>query len=152
MKHTISSKQMGIFTFDEAVKSYHLEIEGIRWNLDVSHEQAAVHILLEKAERLFLNIGSFDRQSKKAIAERLIDYKNDFWPEYDEDDEELDWDAVDAGDYNVKQEAFEAAITLCDIQISTDSIYCEYTDGDLFGGHRIHAYFEEDYKLISADV
>ncbi len=31
-------------------------------------------------------------------------------------------------------------------------MYCEYHDGDLFGGHRIHANFDHDYKLLNADV
>ena len=82
----------------------------------------------------------------------MIHYKNDFWPEYDENDEHLNWDAVDAGEYDVTKEKFAEAITLYDIEIRATDIYCEYHDGDLFGGHRIHAYFDNDYKLLSAEV
>ena len=49
--------------------------------------------------------------------EELIEYKNDFWPEYDENDEHLDWDAVDAGEYDMTKETFEQSITLMDIVI-----------------------------------
>ena len=34
----------------------------------------------------------------------MINYKNDFWPEYDENDEHLNWDAVDAGEYDITKE------------------------------------------------
>ena len=61
-----------------------------------------------------------------------------------------DW--IDAGKYDVTREAVKKAITLCDVQISFDIICCEYKDSDLFGGHRMHALFDHDYKLISADV
>ena len=56
-------------------------------------------------------------KAKIAIAKELIEYKNDFWPEYDENDEHLDWDAVDAGEYDMTKETFEQSITLMDILI-----------------------------------
>ncbi|MGM9949276.1 MAG: DUF2262 domain-containing protein [Lysinibacillus sp.] len=152
MKKTISSESMGVFTFDELVQSYCLERERIRWGLDASPVQADADVLLKRAENLNACLKPFNQKAKKAIAERLVDYKNDCWPEYDEDDESLDWDAVDAGEYDVTQEGFEKAITLCYVQIGMDTIYCEYKDGDLFGGHRIHALFDHGYRLISAEV
>ncbi|PZD97246.1 hypothetical protein DNH61_02475 [Paenibacillus sambharensis] len=88
----------------------------------------------------------------KKIAEELLDFKNDFWPEYDENDVELDWDAVDAGDYNITIEEFVELISLIEIEIRSNEIYCEYLDGGLFGGHRIHAYFSYDYELNKADI
>ncbi len=152
MKKTITSEWMGIFTFDEGNKSYWLDQGGRRWSIEVLDGQVDVQALLKRAEKLFHCIEQFDQEAKRAIAERLVHYKNDFWPVYDENDEKLDWEAVDAGEYDVTPEAFEEAITLCDIQIAPNHIYCEYKDGDLFGGHRIHASFGKDYKLISADV
>lgn len=96
---------------------------------------------------LYINLEEFDKGAKKAISTELINYKNEFCPEYDENDENLDWDAVDAGEFNITLEKFEETITLYDISIGTSEIYCEYQDGGLFGGHRIHAYFDHDYKL-----
>lgn len=152
MKKTIISESIGVFTYKEERKVYELEKEGKRWSLLISFGQEDAYGLLKKAENLFVCLAQFDQKAKRAIAEKLVDYKNEFWPEYDEDDEELDWDAVDAGEYDITEEAFAEAIFLCDIQVGTDMIYCEYNDGDLFGGHRIHAFFDNDYKLISTDV
>ena len=59
---------------------------------------------------------------------------------------------ADAEEYDVTREAVENAITLCGVQISIDTIYCEYKDEDLFEGHRIHALFDHGHKLISAEV
>lgn len=150
MKEIISSQRMGNFIFDEATKAYRNENKGIHWSLNMSQEGVDAQLLLQKAETLFADIEQFEQKAKRAIAEKLVNYKNEFWPEYDE--ENVDWDAVDAGEYEVTTEAFEAAIALCDVDIRIENIYCEYKDGDLFGGHRIHAYFDDDYKLIRADV
>ncbi|GGO08388.1 hypothetical protein [Saccharibacillus kuerlensis] len=49
-------------------------------------------------------------------------------------------------------EKFAASISLLFVEIGSASAYCEYEDGELFGGHRIHAYFDEEYRLISADI
>ena len=51
----------------------------------------------------------------------------------DENDEHLDWDAVDAGEYDMTKETFEQSITLMDIVMRENDIYCEYNDGDVFG-------------------
>ena len=39
----------------------------------------------------YICLEEFDKNAKVAIAEELIEYKNDFWPEYDENDEHLNW-------------------------------------------------------------
>ena len=138
MEKTIQSKLIGVFTYNEDRKTFETSKGKIHWTLDMRNE------LVDKNEMI--------KTGKIAITEKLIDYKNDFWLEYDEDDENLNWDAVDAGEYNVTKEEFAEAITLYDIKIRANDIYCEYHDGDLFGGHRIHAYFDNDYKLLNADV
>ena len=106
--------------------------------------------MIKRAEKLFIFLEGFEQIAKISIAEKLIDYKNDFWPDYDEDDENLNWAAVDAGEYDITKEEFAEAIILYEIRVN--DIYCEYHDGGLFGGHRIHAYFDNDYKLLNADV
>lgn len=65
MKKTISSGWIGVFTFNELMKSYCLENGGVRWRLDVSHEQADADVLLKRAENLFVSINKFDQQAKK---------------------------------------------------------------------------------------
>lgn len=152
MKRTIESKLIGVFVYNDNFKSYRQDEGEIHWSLDMRDENSDVNEMLKRAEKLFICIKEFDKKAKLAIAERLIDYKNDFWPEYDEDDENLDWDAVDAGEFDVTIEKFVEKITLYDIKIKANNIYCEYHDGDLFGGHRIHAHFDNDYNLLSADV
>lgn len=152
MKKSIQSELIGVFSFNEACKIYEQNKGKIRWQLDIRNEYVDVNEMIKRAEKLFLCIEEFDKKAKVAIAEKLIDYKNDFWPEYDENDESLNWDAVDAGEYDVTKEEFEKVITLYDIEIRENDIYCEYHDGDLFGGHRIHACFDNDYKLLSAEV
>lgn len=152
MIESIESKSIGTFTYNESDKSWQMEEGKVHWYLNATGKQADVAVLLHKAERLFEDLRSFETQAKAAIAAALINYKNDFWPDYDEDDEELDWDAVEAGDFNTTKEVFQESITLRDIVIGIDSIYCEYDDGDLFGGHRIHAYFNEEYELVKANI
>ncbi|SFC85176.1 hypothetical protein SAMN04488168_110141 [Bacillus sp. 491mf] len=152
MKKSIQSELIGVFTFNETCKIYEQNKGKIHWQLDIRNEYVDVNEMIKRAEKLFLCIEEFDKKAKVAIAEQLIDYKNDFWPEYDENDEHLNWDAVDAGEYDVTKEEFEKTIILYDIEIRANDIYCEYHDGDLFAGHRIHAYFDNNYKLLSADV
>ncbi|GLV67538.1 hypothetical protein Bmyc01_62070 [Bacillus mycoides] len=152
MEKSIKSELIGAFTFNEACKAYQQNEGKIHWQLDIRNEYVDVNEMIKRAEKLFLCVEEFDKKAKVAIAEKLIDYKNDFWPEYDENDEHLNWDAVDAGEYDVTKEKFEKAITLYDIEIRANDIYCEYHDGDLFGGHMIHAYFDNDYKLLNAEV
>ncbi|MEO4054723.1 DUF2262 domain-containing protein [Solibacillus sp. CAU 1738] len=152
MEKSIKSELIGVFTFSEDCKEYQQNEGKIHWSLDIRGEYIDINKMIKRAEKLFVCIEEFDKKAKVAIAEKLIDYKNDFWPEYDENDENLNWDAVDAGEYNVTKAEFEEAIILYDIKIRANDIYCEYYDGDLFGGHRIHTYFDNDYNLLSADV
>ena len=152
MKMNITSELIGIFTYNDFTKSYEQNEGKIHWTLKIENEIDDVTIIIKKAEKLFNCIEEFDKKAKEAIADELIDYKNDFWPEYDENDINLDWDAVDAGEYNVTKDKFVELITFHDIEIGENDIYCEYNDGDLFGGHRIHACFNNDYQLLSADV
>ena len=152
MEKTIQSKLIGVFTYNEDRKTLETSNGKIHWTLDIRNELVDKNEMIKRAEKLFIFLEKFDQTAKIAIMEKLIDYKNDFWPEYDEDDENLNWDAVNAGEYDVTKEEFAEAITLYDIKIRANDIYCEYHDGDLFGGHRIHAYFDNDYKLLNADV
>lgn len=143
----------GIFHYQEDFQSYELDDGKIYWALQPSNEDDhEVRDLIQKAEQLHKDLAAFEPKAKAAIAEELIDYKNDVWLEYDEDDEDLDWDAVDAGEYAVSKEAFAAFMSLLHIDIRTDEIYLEYDDGEMFGGHRIHAHFDFDYNFIKADV
>lgn len=152
MVQSICSKVLGVFTYNKDLKKFTAIQEKIHWALDIEAELANQHHMIEKAEKLSLGLKAFDLKARRDIAEHLIQYKNDFWPEYDENDSNLDWDAVDAGAYDVPVEAFAKVITLLDIEINENKIYCEYDDGDLFGGHRIHAYFDDAYTFVSADV
>ncbi|MED4531963.1 DUF2262 domain-containing protein [Metabacillus fastidiosus] len=152
MEKSIKSELIGVFIFNADCKVYEQNEGKIHWQLDIRDEHADVNEMIKRAEKLFLRIEEFDKKAKAAIAEKMIDYKNDFWPQYDENDENLNWDAVDAGEYDVTKEEFKAAITLYDIIVRASDIYCEYDDGDLFGGHRIHTYFDNDYNLVSADM
>lgn len=149
MEKTIKSELIGVFAYNEDSKTFEASKGKIDWKLDISNEMVDKNEMLKRAERLFIFIEEFDQTAKMAITKKLIDYKNDFWPEYDEN---LNWDAVDAGEYGVTKEEFVEAITLYEIEIRVNDIYCEYHDGGLFGGHRIHAHFDYDYKLLNADV
>lgn len=146
------SELFGVFTYNEVRKTLEASKGNIHWILCICGESVDENEMIKRAEELFLCIEEFDQMAKIAITRKLIDYKNDFWPEYDENDENLNWDAVDAGKYDVTKEEFAEAITLFDIKFRANDIYCEYDDGALFGGHRIHAYFNNDYKLVTADV
>jgi len=152
MEKSIKSKLIGVFAYDEGCKTFEASNGKILWTLEIRNELIDKNEMIKRAEKLFIFLEEFEQMAKIAIAEKLINYKNDFWPEYDEDDENLNWDAVDAGEYDITKEEFAEAITLYAIEIRADDIYCEYYDGDLFGGHRIHAYFDNDYKLLNADV
>ena len=152
MGKSMQSKLFGVFTYNEDRKTLEATKGNIHWILSICNESVDKNKMIKRAEELFLCLEKFEQMAKTAITEKLIDYKNDFWPEYDENDENLNWDAVDAGEYDVTKEEFAEAITLFDIKIRANDIYCEYDDGDLFGGHRIHAYFDNDYKLLNADV
>ncbi len=152
MEKSIPSGFIGVFTYNELCKIYEQNEGKIHWSLDVRNESVDVSEMIKRAEKLYLCIEEFEKMARAAIAEKLITYKNNFCPEYDENDENLNWDAVDAGEYDVTKEQFAVAITLYDIEIKANGIYCEFDDGDLFGGHRIHSYFDDSYQLLSASV
>lgn len=152
MEGSVNSKLIGVFTYNEGLTALEATEGKIHWRIDTRNEFVNVKEMIKKAEELFLRLEDFDKDARAAIAKKLIDYKNNFWPEYDENDENLNWDAVDAGEYSTTLEEFQEAITLYDIQISVNEIYCEYDDGDLFGGHRIHTYFDNNFELLKADV
>ncbi|GGA37850.1 DUF2262 domain-containing protein [Psychrobacillus lasiicapitis] len=152
MEKIIRSELIGVFTYNEDTKTFEASKGKIHWQLNIIDELVNQNEMLKRAEALFLVLEEFNRKAKTAIAEKLINHKNDFWPEYDEDDENLNWDAVDAGEYDVTKEEFAEAISLYDIEIREKDIYCEYNDGNLFGGHRIHAHFDNDYKLLNTEV
>ncbi|MED0875520.1 DUF2262 domain-containing protein [Bacillus mobilis] len=152
MGKSIKSELIGMFIFNETFHTYEQNEGKVHWGLDIGNESVHVHEMMKRAEKLYICLDEFDRKAKVAIAEELIEYKNDFWPEYDENDEQLDWDAVDAGEYDMTKETFEKSITLMDIVMRENDIYCEYDDGDLFGGHRIHASFDYEYNLLDAGI
>jgi len=149
---SIHSEHIGTFVYEEMSRAYTHEEGSIHWTLEISDDKANVYEMVQRAEKLYKVIQEFDKQARVAIADELTSYKNDFWPEYDENDEHLNWDEVDAGKYDVTPDTFAASIKLLDIVIRNEDIYCEYDDGELFGGHRIHAYFESDYRFRSAEI
>ncbi|WP_153979642.1 DUF2262 domain-containing protein [Paenibacillus xylanilyticus] len=152
MEKSIHSELIGTFIYEELSKAYTYEKGPVHWTLEISDDKANFYEIMQRAENLYRVLHEFDKQAKVSIADELTSYKNDFWPEYDEDDEHLDWDEVDAGKYDVTPETFAASIKLLDIVIRHEDIYCEYDDGELFGGHRIHAYFDNDHRLRSAEI
>ncbi|WP_226666257.1 DUF2262 domain-containing protein [Metabacillus litoralis] len=151
MKKSIKNSLIGEFTYNEGNKSYEANERNIHWKIDICNI-FDVDDLIKAAEKLFLCLDEFNSKAKVAIAENMIEYKNDFWPEYDENDKTLNWDAVDEGEFDITIEEFRDAIILYDIEISENEIYCEYNDGDLFGGHRIHAYFNSCYELLRVNI
>lgn len=152
MEKSIHSELIGTFIYEELSRAYTYEKGPVHWTLEISDDKANIYEMMQRAENLYRVLHEFDKQAKVSIADELTSYKNDFWPEYDEDDEHLDWDEVDAGKYDVTPETFAASIKLLDIVIRHEDIYCEYDDGELFGGHRIHAYFDNDHRLRSAEI
>ncbi|MFK0523826.1 DUF2262 domain-containing protein [Paenibacillus illinoisensis] len=152
MEKSIHSELIGTFIYEELSRAYTYEKGPVHWTLEISDDKANIYEIMQRAENLYRVLHGFDKQAKVSIADELTSYKNDFWPEYDEDDEHLDWDEVDAGKYDVTPETFAASIKLLDIVIRHEDIYCEYDDGELFGGHRIHAYFDNDHRLRSAEI
>lgn len=152
MEKSIHSELIGTFIYEELSRAYTYEKGPVHWTLEISDDKANIYEIMQQAENLYRVLHEFDKQAKVSIADELTSYKNDFWPEYDEDDEHLDWDEVDAGKYDVTPETFAASIKLLDIVIRHEDIYCEYDDGELFGGHRIHAYFDNDHRLRSAEI
>ena len=151
MNSSIFSSALGLFSYDEATKKFKNCEGNIFWSLN-SNNTIDARKLLIIAESLFSSIDIFQKQVGTSVAAYLLDYKNDFWPEYDENDPTLSWEAVDAGEYNITHEKFVTSITLCDVIISKEVINCEFHDGDLFGGHRIHATFSHDLKILEASI
>src|SRR5690606_4565593 len=100
MEQSIKSELIGVFTYNEECKIFELRKGKIHWILEIKSELIDKKEMIQKAEKLFLILEEFDQKAKIAIAEKLIDYKNEFWPEYDEDNENVNWDAVDAGEYD----------------------------------------------------
>ncbi|QUW21122.1 DUF2262 domain-containing protein [Sporosarcina sp. Marseille-Q4063] len=152
MEKILKSTELGIFVYNEELISYELEIDKVPWSLKMNDQMEKADQLMKRAEVLFKNRHEFNTKVKVSIAEELLDYKNDFWPVYDEDDENLDWDKVDAGEYDTTRERFTEAITLLGIEIKVDNIYLEYDDGDLFGGHRIHVLLDKNGQLLKAEI
>lgn len=152
METTIKSERMGVFSYNETSKSFEIYKEKINWQLEISSDSIDVNEMVKEAEKLFNSLEEFDQKARIAISENLITFKNDFWPEYDENDINLNWDEVESGKYDVTKNEFANRITLYHIRIRTKEIYCEYGDGDLFGGHLIHAYFNNDYELVKVNV
>ena len=151
MNSSIYSDALGLFSYDETTKNFRNCQGKICWSLNSNNTVDANQLLLV-AERLFSSIELFHNQVRTSVAAYLLDYKNDFWPEYDENDPTLSWEAVDAGEYNITHEKFVSSIILCDVVISKEVINCEFDDGDLFGGHRIHATFSNDLRLLEASI
>lgn len=152
MERIIRSEIIGNLKFKRDYMAYESNEGKINWKIKLESESTNVNELINIAEKLFVEIDRFDNHAKKGIANMLIDYKNDFWPEYDENDSGLDWDAVDAGEYNVSKDKFEELLSLCAIEIRTNEIYCEYLDGNMFGGHRIHAYLDYEFNVTNAEL
>lgn len=96
-----------MFIFNETFQTYEQNEGKVHWELDVRNEHVHVYEMIKRAEKLYICLEEFDKNAKVAIAKELIEYKNDFWPEYDENDKHLDWDAVDAGEYDMTKETFE---------------------------------------------
>ncbi|WP_080848385.1 DUF2262 domain-containing protein [Cytobacillus gottheilii] len=149
MERKLEIPAIGMFTYSEGFKCYEHHLSTIHWSIST---EADIGGNIKIAEKLFTNLEAFNQKAKQKIAQELIDLKNEHWFEYDENDENLDWDAVDAGVYDTTIEEFAEAITLLDIEINRNGIYCEYGDGELFGGHRIHAYFNKKGVFLKADI
>jgi len=152
MENNIEVLPIGIFEYNDQFKCYELESGHIHWSILIDGEADNISKKINMVEKLFANLQSFNQRAKEKIAEELIDLKNEQWFEYDENDAELDWDAIEAGEYDITVEDFTNAITLIYVSINNDGIYCEYEDGELFGGHRIHAYFDKKCDFLKADI
>ncbi|WP_342578478.1 DUF2262 domain-containing protein [Psychrobacillus sp. FSL K6-2843] len=148
MNSSIYSNELGLFTFNEITNNYENHESKIHWSLNSSNLDDAKRLLII-AEKFFTSI---DEKARVSVATNMIHYKNDFWPEYDENDPTLNWDEVDAGEYDITKEKFATSISLYDVEISGNEIYCEFHDGDLFGGHRIHATFDHCLDLLEASI
>ncbi|QVY62351.1 DUF2262 domain-containing protein [Cytobacillus gottheilii] len=149
MERKLEIPVIGMFTYSQEFKSYEHHLSPIHWSIST---EADIGENIKIAEKLFTNLEAFNQKAKQKIAEELIDLKNEHWFEYDENDENLDWNAVDAGVYDTSIVEFAEAITLLDIEINQNGIYCEYEDGELFGGHRIHAHFDKKGVFLKADI
>ncbi len=142
---------IGEFVYCKSNKAFENKDHYIHWCVDTNDVDVAKP-LIKKAEQIYLEIAVFEKNAKLLIAKELVEFKNDFWPDYDEHDESLNWDDVNAGVFDVSVESFYKKIRRLVIIVFEDEIYCEFKDGDLFGGHRIHAHFDNDYKLKEASI
>ncbi|GGO08404.1 hypothetical protein [Saccharibacillus kuerlensis] len=89
----ISVTGIGVFTYDQESHSYTHQEGSINWRLKLENKNAKtadVDQLVSRAESLVSEFGEFEQAAGRAVAEKLIDFKNDFWPEYNEDDPDLD--------------------------------------------------------------
>ena len=152
MEKILESTVLGIFVYSEELNSFELQTDKVHWSLKMDNQMEEATQMIKRAEILSKNMYEFNTKAKESIAEELLVYKNDFWPEYDEDDESLDWEKVDAGEYDITRERFAESITLLNIEINVDKIYLEYDDGNLFGGHRIHVLFDKNGQLLKAEI
>ncbi|MHA7966786.1 DUF2262 domain-containing protein [Paenibacillus sp. CAU 1782] len=152
METTIKSQTMGSFVYNKEFNAYEKNDGKVSFALNLKDKKTDAYELMARAEAIFAKYQIFEQLVKPQIARELIDYKNDFWPEYDEYDENLDWDEVNTGKYDLTEAVFETKITLLHIHIHPTHIYCEFNDGEMFGGHRIHSEFDYEYQLISADI
>jgi hypothetical protein len=148
----LDSIVLGIFVYREELNSFNLQLDKVHWILKMDNQMQEAAQLMKRAEGLYKNMHEFNAKVKESIAEELLVYKNDFWPDYDEDDENLDWDKVDAGEYDITRKRFTESITLLEIEINVDNIYLEYDDGELFGGHRIHVLLDKNGQLLKAEI
>lgn len=101
--------------------------------LDISDceiDEITVEELLAKAEETYNNKESL----LECISYEMLD---DVW---DKENKEISLDD------------FKNRVTLLYICVNTEKIYIELDDGDLFYGHRIHASFDFDLNLISANI
>ncbi|WP_342566658.1 DUF2262 domain-containing protein [Psychrobacillus sp. FSL K6-4046] len=151
MNSSIYSDALGLFSYNETTKNFENYKGNIHFILNSINIGGAKELLIG-VEKQFSTVEVFEQHVKTSVAENLLDYKNDFWPEYDENDPNLNWEAVDAGEYNITLKEFVSSISLSDVVINKHAIYCEFYDGDLFGGHRIHATFSRDLKLLKANI
>lgn len=53
MEKSIKSELIGVFTFNEACKTYQQNKGKIHWQLDIRNEYVNVNEMIKRAERLF---------------------------------------------------------------------------------------------------
>lgn len=121
MNSSISSDAFGLFSYKETTKNFENCKGNIHFSLNNISIGSAKELLIG-VEKQFSTVEVFEQHVKTSVAENMLDYKNDFWPEYDENDPNLNWEAVDAGKYNITLEEFVSSITLSDVVINKHEI------------------------------